>query len=426
MACVTTATEVRRGRRIGANRLGDDGNSGDAEIRALFGDDFAIRGGRPPKTPIALMHRVHQQLSHFELLSKSLYNGAAGITYRDGQGGTRTFDCFTNELGLWRAAVDSGVKGGAVVGVGGSVLDLAAATRAEVVICVDANPAIADWMYFITAVFALVDERAKKGRWDDAAAAREVERLLDPPSHEADAVAKELERALAKRLPEDVRGRLPELIRAVHHRATESLSPGLPTPMHWFQQPDAPAAVAHLRKLAREGKMYCITSTLDAPGLNEGIARLCAWHRAEVKSVNLSNAYEYMQTSRPVFEKLGALPLADDAKLFLVSGHIKAALDRGELVGAADTALARSLGNALEGAAVSARKWLGPNGRGQEVDDLIWRTPSCLQMIAWNAVGPKIEAVGMEWLNAAGIGLPTSPAELERLEKLLDAELARR
>jgi hypothetical protein len=155
----------------------------------------------------------------------------------------------------------------------------------------------------------------------------------------------------------------------------------------------------------------------------EGIGKLCTWHRAEVTAVNMSNAYEYMRTARPAFAELARLPLSQEAKLFMVSGHIRAALQQGRY-DSAESALAQELGSAMEGAVLPAKEWLGPSGRGQGIDALIWKAPSCAEMIAWNALGPKIQLLGEAWFNAAGLRIPMSPEELANVEAVVDAALA--
>jgi hypothetical protein len=313
-----------------------------------------------------------------------------------------------------------------VVGVGGGVLDIGGAIRADLIVSLDASPAIRDWFIFATAMFAHVDQRAKAEGWDDERAAREVQRLLDPSWSEAADTKTELQAALAPRVPEDVRGRLRQLIDAVQHRATERRHPAAPVPTHWFRTDDAVGTITHLRKLAREGKIYYVTSTIEAPGLIEGIGNIIRWHRTEASAVNMSNAYEYMPDSRPAFEAFGRLPLRDDAKLFMVSGHVQGALSQGGAFDAKEAELVGELGNIMTGAVVPAKEWLGPAGKGQQVEALRWKAPSCVQMMVWGSMGAELEALGEAWLASNNVRVPTNPEELAALKSRLQEALARR
>lgn len=218
----------------------------------------------------------------------SRYFGPGDFTYSYG------FDAYTNEKGLAPLLASQSRRGGAAVGVSGALLDVAAYTNADLIVSTDTNPEIRDWFLTVAATLLHADESARAAGWDDSTRAENVDAWLSGGADEA------LIAALAQMgLPEDVVARLPTML--------DSLQPNRRPETSWLTGEGAPERVAHLTRLALEGKILATTTDLADPELPGRIRAVAEAHGHPVRSFHLSNALDYLADSERVFETLQAI-----------------------------------------------------------------------------------------------------------------------
>ncbi len=330
------------------------------------------------------------------------------------------YDPFTNEPGLDATLQKLTIKGGAAVGVSGSIFDVASRTKADLIVSVDANPDIADTIAVYTAILLAVDDQAKAHGWSDKQRAEEVFARLDAgqdPARSA-ALVRELE---ATPLPASVKLRLPAMLRQWHQRLagkdalSEAIAPagGFTPPITgpdsvralWCRGPDSVERVAHLSKLAREGRIFTITGDLADPRLPARVTSLVETLGARVSSLNFSNIIDYVPSIDVLARAWRTLPFRKDAVLICSANHQNEALrDNPEL--------AAKIGSFKAPAASSAQAWLGPGGVAERWSPLAWKTFG-FQTSIWS---PAFEAVsGMPFYFVREDGGPQNPKELEAL-----------
>lgn len=309
------------------------------------------------------------------------------------------YDPFTNEPGLDATLQKLTIKGGAAVGVSGSIFDVASRTKADLIVSVDANPDIADTIAVYTAILLAVDDLAKAHGWTDQRRAEEVFARLDAghdPARSA-ALIRELD---ATPLPASVKLRLPAMLRQWHQRLA-----GTEVPALWCRGPDCVERVAHLSKLAREGRIFTITGDLADPRLPARVSSLVETLGSRVSSLNFSNIIDYVPSIDVLARAWRTLPFGKDAVLISSANHQNEALRE-------HPELAAKIGTFKAPAASSARAWLGPRGVAERWAPLAWKTFG-FQTSIWS---PAFEAVsGIPFYFVREERGPRNPKELEAL-----------
>lgn len=310
------------------------------------------------------------------------------------------YDPFTNEPGLDATLKKVTVRGGAAVGVSGSIFDVASRTKADLIVSVDANPDIASTISVFTAILLLVDERAQQKGWSDKKRAEEVFARLDAgrdPARTASLI-RELE---STPLPESVKLRLPAMIRRWDDKLTgkDAVQP------LWCRGPDAPERIAHLSKLAREGRIFAITGDLADPRLPARVGSLVETFGAQVSSLNFSNIIDYVPSIDVLAQSWRTLPFQEDAVLISSASHQRQAQrDNPEL--------APMIGTFSAPAATPAVAWLEPGGVAERWAPLAWETFG-FQTSIW---APTFEAVaGIPFYFVREEKIPSNPAQLDEL-----------
>ncbi|MCC6806377.1 MAG: hypothetical protein IT381_03045 [Deltaproteobacteria bacterium] len=291
------------------------------------------------------------------------------------------FDCFSNEPGLAATLDKLTQRGGAAIGVSGSIFDVAAAIEADLLVSVDQNPAVREVTLLLSAVLLLVDGKGSEHGWDAPRRAREVlHRLLpaalcDDPHATLDAAAAQLildeSATVAKELTEA--GLLPtEQQQAATELLTSVAMKLLKSPQTlWCRGPGAPEKVAHLSRLARDGRIVAITTDLGAADLGPKLSSLLRERRAQATAFNLSNAFDYIADVSGVCQTLATLPRSADAVVVTSTTHLDFNLERGTQ----KDQLIQSLGSFQAPAASPADAWLQPGGLGAELHAAIWQAP---------------------------------------------------
>ncbi len=216
------------------------------------------------------------------------------------------FDCWTNEPGLDATLGAIARRGDAAVGVSGALLDVAAKTKASLVVSTDSNPEIQDFFLLAAAVLLVVDEAAEKGGWDDARRGDEVRLRLAAPSFrtqrphtDPDALAAEVK---AMGFPAELHEHLSPLIAAVRRPRQEMKT--------WI---DDDQGIAHLTQLARSGKLVATNTDVADPAMAGRLQSLLAAHGEHLGALHVSNAFDYIVDAEAVLGGFGALPRRPDA-----------------------------------------------------------------------------------------------------------------
>ncbi|MFO0726394.1 MAG: hypothetical protein U1E65_21590 [Myxococcota bacterium] len=310
------------------------------------------------------------------------------------------YDPFTNEPGLDATLRKVTVKGGAAVGVSGSIFDVASRTKADLIVSVDANPDVASTIAVFTAILLLVDQRAKDKGWSDKKRAEEVFARLDAGRDPArtTALLRELE---SVPLSEEVRLRLPAML----HRWDDKLIGKDAVQQLWCRGPDSVERVAHLSKLAREGRIFAITGDLSDPRVPARVGALAELFGTQVSSLNFSNIIDYVPSIDVLAQSWRTLPFQKDAVLICSASHQREALrDNPEL--------APKIGTFSAPAATSAEAWLGPGGVAEQWAPLAWKTFG-FQTSIWS---PAVQAIsGLPFYFVREGPIPRDPQELEAL-----------
>ncbi len=204
-----------------------------------------------------------------------------------------SFHPYTNEPGFHATLAAVETRGGAAVGVSGSLFEVAAGCRSSFVLSVDANPEIADLVAVLSALLAAVHADGEGN------SSERLTRLL-APEHEREAHAILDDAQLD---PAAARGAF-SAFRFATRRRREANEPV------WV---DAPDAVQHLAGLAARGRIAAITADLADPGLPQPMAKLLAAHGEVLGALNLSNALDYVADGAQVAKNFAALPRQADA-----------------------------------------------------------------------------------------------------------------
>ncbi|MBI5509429.1 MAG: hypothetical protein HY903_11820 [Deltaproteobacteria bacterium] len=326
---------------------------------------------------------------------------------------------YTNEPGLPRTLAALEKNRGAAIGVSGALLDVAAAREAGLVVLTDVVPALKDWYLLTVATLLLVDEKAAAQGLDDVRRMHEVRALLHPAAARGEAT--DAERAAsgqAQRAAADtVAGYLRGLgvaeetigqLRRAHEKGFEN---GEPPSGCWLTDPKA---VAHLTRLALEGRIVATTTDLADRALAPRLTALFAAHGTTIGTVHLSNALEYTAAKRTAVESMAGLPHAPNAIIVTSADYGFDAL-----LGTFDQPKAQPLKDMLGDSGVAAtveKVWFEANGRN------LWST-AALELTGklpdLNAEFPKTFAAFEAARDAMARDLFTQPAKVAEVQLAL-------
>lgn len=336
-------------------------------------DRLAARALRTFSGAAAPDHRAAfaSMLAASDVLSCGFSAAAIYPANRDHYGAANSF---TNESGFPKLTARIDAKGGAAVGVGGVMFDLGS-LGSELIVCVDANPKIRDIIHTFTAILLAVDARATANGWDDDRRAREV--LLRLSRGKSDETRAELE---ALGLPARVRDSLDDQLEAFKAKLDGTSVEFAPVPHDlWCRGDRAAPRIAHLTRLALEGRIVALTADLADPHAVDRINALLAAHQTRAKIVHFSNTLDYVADIRGTVRAFGALDMRDDAMWTTCANLLRDAGARG---GPAAQQLAGELGTLHDPAINRAKDWLGAGKKGERLHALAWNDQRQRQILA--------------------------------------------
>ncbi|MGQ0506792.1 MAG: LIC_10091 family protein [Myxococcaceae bacterium] len=294
--------------------------------------------------------------SYFQGLERESSKSLLTRDYSDRIGPARV-DAFTNESGLdglLENVAKSAPRGGAAVGVSGSLLDVASRLRSELVVSLDANPKVAAAMGLFQAVLLEADREAKALGLSSPARAQRVQSLLKLESTgDVEALYQSVNRAW----PAEKSAELRKLIQSVQD--SKELSEDVGAVKNWLTSADAPERIEHLTQLAREGRILAITASLDDAAAIERINRILSAHGTDASVFNLSNVLDYGANgaNRDTLRALGQLRTTPDAQVISSLAHIRSLGPR-KIDGRTQQTLSE-LGTVAKPAALPARQLFG-------------------------------------------------------------------
>lgn len=273
-------------------------------------------------------------------------------------------DMYSNEPGL-NAMLEQlkadGAPKGAVVGVGGAVLDAASRLESSMIVAVDQDPRIIQGIEVVVGVLAHVDQTLGEDADKDQRLAAVVERLNGTVPR-----AQVSEELAAQGVSATTRANLKSLL--------ESLNPGSQTSVRtrvagdvWSRSGDAADRVEHLSNLAREGRIVAFAGDLSDPATSAHVTRLLEARGEDVGYFQLSNVLDWVPDARGLVDNIETLPFADHA---VVATTTMLAED-----GSLRLELAKELGSHTEPVARPAEEWFGDGGVGDRMHDRFWQAP---------------------------------------------------
>lgn len=214
----------------------------------------------------------------------------------------QSFDVFTNEPGLAGGVRALGPTSGAVVGVGGGAVEVAARRHAAACVVFDGNPAIGAFVRTLAAILLAVDAALPEEASPAVRAAAVGRWLLGGPNQP------------------DLRGALEE-IGHLRWEETEQVLAGIRIalrenvdPEHiWLRDPEAGSLVGVLTALALDGRLLSRVAALEAPDAGEPVARRLDALSVGVSHVHLSNALEYAARPARITSGIRNLPGSQSA-----------------------------------------------------------------------------------------------------------------
>jgi hypothetical protein len=298
-------------------------------------------------------------------------SSSATATYGSPGHYERGFHPFSNEGGFGTYLDTIDARGGAAIGVSGALLDLAG-LGSDLIVSVDADPDVADAIKFFAAVLLVVDKACVEHGWDDARRAQEVHARVLCADKPQEIAALKLELA-SLGLPAALLERLPHLMESIERKNPTFYEA-------WCGNekgvsPRACGQIAHLSRLALEGRIVAVTADLADPALVDRISALLDAHGSQVKLVHFSNVLDYVPDIRGVCRNFGRLPLCDDALLTTtaqVFGTEHRFVDWAETQPQGRRELLASLGTFASPAILRARDWLGEGCLGDSLHEAVW------------------------------------------------------
>ncbi len=317
-----------------------------------------------------------------------------------------THHYFTNETGLSTALKQAQPVGGAAVGVSGAVLDVACAHLSELIISVDADPAIRHALTLIAGVLLIVDEQARTHGFDDAQRAKEVQARL---TTEHPTVLDELQ---GLGLPFALRPEAEEILGQIRSASSEEGAAwlkGIPN-----DETSAAKSIRHLTNLALEGRIIAVSSGLGDPRITLRINAVTASYGTEVGSVCLTNVLDWVPDIKGLCHELGRLRLKSNAvttsSQLLLASQSSPDFDKIE-----------ALGSFQKTSVLPARTLLGDTQLAANAHEVLWGSPNNVSrlMESW------FYTVGHVYLRGVlkGVPLPKGPEEIPAYKEEILARL---
>jgi hypothetical protein len=270
---------------------------------------------------------------------------------------------FSNETGLNACASALRVRGGSVVGVLSEAIEVGAAIEAKWIIALDADPRAKQFVQTLNAMLLSLHSLARQHGWNDAYTANELRQRIagDVP---VSVTAREMQSTgLWTELSPSM---LEERVLQVRVSFFEAVGDIPGAPLNWLTCPQAPSRVAHLIRLAQEGRLLTVTAACGHRQTLSRVAALLERNEAPVTAVCLSNIFDYTALVSDVAEAFRQLPLAPNS--VLISTHINDwNLNREE-----GAELVSNLGSWWEPGVQPAPAWLETDGAGDLLDRSIW------------------------------------------------------
>ncbi len=285
------------------------------------------------------------------------------ISYRFGCF-NEAFDAFGNEPGLPRCLARLPVAAGAVVGVSGALLDVAAIRSAPSVISIDVNPEIGQALLYLSAVLLVADASTRARGWSSERQAQEVRDRLSGKVGPV-ALLKELSSLR-------IEPWILEMLRPLCYPVQRAFCALQGDRLTWCTGAGAPERVRHLTALALSGRILAITSELSSSRA-VAVANAAAHDQGvPIDHVHLSNSFEYTPRVAETCAVLAELDLAPDASLTVSARHFRRAAK--VEIKASYRGTIKSLGTFDRPRAHRARAFLA---KGQALEDDFWAIEGC-------------------------------------------------
>jgi hypothetical protein len=240
------------------------------------------------------------------------YPGAMLQNIVTGDWSNRT-DFFTNEPGLAGLVERLPHKGGAVVGVGGAMLDIGARLQADMVVVVDANPRIREAIRLFRTLLLVVDDKGDVEGWSAERRADEVrQRICAGTPHQDhgtafdDLVTELAAVGLSQRELPALRRLLIQLANAFSFTRFDRDGDPIPTPV-WCADEEAPTRIAHLTRLARTGRLLAFTHDLTDVAWVGHVNELMRELDLQASVFNLSNVLDYVPAGSHIAAAIGQM-----------------------------------------------------------------------------------------------------------------------
>ncbi len=286
---------------------------------------------------------------------------------------------FTNEPGLPELVCRVEAEGGAAVGVGGALFDIAS-MGSSFIVSIDANPKVKDTIQLFTAILLAVDQKCQAHGLDDDQRAAEVLGFLEG------GYTKERQSQLQDvGLPVQLTAQLPAMLAAIKSKLAGESTEALPIPQDlWCRGASAPQRIAHLTSLALEGRIVAMTGDLADERISDRVNGLLRAHDTETKVVHFSNALDYVPDIKGACEVFGQLDLMPGAEFTTSTGwRFRDPINTAKPDGYSILSL---LGTTQKPANNSAEKWLKPGGLGSMLHGAMWETSACVRnLVEWTA-----------------------------------------
>lgn len=217
-------------------------------------------------------------------------------------------DYFNNEPGLKELLAKEPRRGGAAIGVGGALLDVAVAHGSDLIVSVDVSPAIRPFLQTVAAVLLVVDEECAARGLTDSQRLDLVQAHLGFDAGSARPLDETLAKLGALGLDNDAGAR--DVLS--HLRAGRfGIGGNSPANASWLTVD----GVKHLTGLAQRGRIVAVTMDLASPELPSRLNALLQAHGTRLGAVHLSNALDYISALDEVRGNLAAIDKQAGARL---------------------------------------------------------------------------------------------------------------
>lgn len=308
-------------------------------------------------------------------------------------------DLYSNEPGLNALLSTLGKKDGAVVGVGGAVLDAASRLGSSMIIAVDQDPRIAQGIEVVVGILAAVDASIGATADKDVRKQAVLDRMNGKVS-EAD-VRKEL---VVMGVSASTLAALPSLLKALNVGAANSV--GGKVSDVWSRSDDAADRIEHLTKLAREGRIVAFAGDLSDPDTAAHVNNILEARGEQVGYFQLSNVLDWVADTRALTNNVGKLHFRPDA----VVATTTMLFEDGDALRAK---LVPHLGSHEKPLARPASEWFGETGLGEKLHAMLWSTTERRGFY---------QQLMSRFLRGSGDSR-TDPESIEKLRAFVDAAL---